>query len=84
MMWSEIVSDWTQAVTTLVKRFPKLDQGTLPTAPTNSDDFVDYLTHTHDLTPLEAREELRDWMTIQGLARDAGADVRAGYPASSL
>ncbi len=78
MTWGEIISDWSRAIASLGQRFPQLDHGTVPVAPESSDDFAEFLAHTHDLTPLEAREELQDWMTIQGLARDAGADLRAG------
>ncbi|MGK7663705.1 MULTISPECIES: hypothetical protein [unclassified Marinovum] len=36
-----------------------------------------HLAHQHDLTELEAEEELRDWAYVQSLARQA-SELEAG------
>ncbi|MEC3862111.1 hypothetical protein VK792_12525 [Mesobacterium sp. TK19101] len=77
MTWHDIVANWSQVVRRLHKRFPQIDSDVLDEPPLLPQHLTQHLAERHDLTLLEADEELRDWMFVEDLARQA-QDMRAG------
>ena len=77
MTWAEMTSNWGSIITRLQNRFPHIDHAALQTPPQDTRHLTRHLAERHDLTLLEADEELRDWMFVEGLARQA-FDLRAG------
>lgn len=69
MTWIDIAENWRVAQERLETRFPLLDCDALPFPPHSITSLAHCLAATHDLTPLEAREELADWLFIKTLAR---------------
>ncbi|MGX9354362.1 hypothetical protein ACS3SW_04140 [Roseobacteraceae bacterium S113] len=75
MTWSEFTTGVTSYATRLRARFPHVDDETLATI-NDPVAFVQKVAQTHDLTPLEAREEIDDLLFVESLARQA-SDIRA-------
>ncbi len=69
MTWIDIAQNWPVAQARLETRFPLLDCDALPFPPDSITSLARRLAAKHDLTPLEAREELADWLFIATLAR---------------
>ncbi len=76
MTWSDLTQNWSEWFARIKDRFPNLDDGAMPFAKTNRERFEAYLADTHDLTLVEAREELDDFLFVENLAREA-FDYRA-------
>lgn len=76
MSWNAFAGNWNDTLRTLLRRFPHADQGQLTQSKAEPDAVARHVAQTHDLTEFEAREELQDWMFVQGLAREA-ADLRS-------
>lgn len=72
MNWTDITANWSDSLTRLKSRFPLIDTHAMGDAPVHEDIVTAHLARQHDLTPMEAEEELRDWAFIQSLARQAG------------
>ncbi len=72
MDWNDISTNWTDSLKRLKSRFPRIDERKLGQKPVRPDVLAAHLAHQHDLTELEAVEELRDWAFVQSLARQAG------------
>lgn len=72
MDWNDISANWNQSLKRLKSRFPRIDESTLARKPVKPEVLAAHLAHQHDLTELEAAEELRDWAYLQSLARQAG------------
>lgn len=77
MNWTDITANWSDSLNQLKSRFPLIDKSAIGAPPKSPDILAAHLARQHDLTPLEAEEELRDWAFIQGLARQAG-ELQAG------
>ncbi|WP_439524175.1 hypothetical protein [Marivita sp.] len=75
MTWTEITENWHTALARLESRFPLLDRDALSMPPESMTGLSDHLADTHDLTTLEATEELADWLFVESLVRQAG-DLR--------
>jgi hypothetical protein len=76
MTWLDLTRDWSGAVSRLIERFPKADPDALKDVPTKTEDLARHLAERHDMSLIEADEELKDWMFVEGLARQA-FDIRA-------
>lgn len=72
MNWTDITANWTDNLSRLKSRFPLIDTREMSEPPSQHDIVTAHLARQHDLTPLEAEEELKDWAYIQSLARQAG------------
>lgn len=70
MNWSDIQSNWAVCASRLESRFPKLDRHELWKLRRSRSSFEAYLAQSHDLTLGEAREEVEDFLFIEGLARE--------------
>ncbi|MEQ8341731.1 MAG: hypothetical protein RID15_05220 [Marinovum algicola] len=77
MDWNDISTNWTDSFKRLKSRFPRIDEQKLGDEPVRRDVLAAHLAHQHDLTELEAEEELRDWAYVQSLARQA-SELEAG------
>jgi hypothetical protein len=71
MTWTDITENWTTALARLEARFPLLNRDALNQPPEDLHGLSQHLAATHDLTPLEATEELADWLFVETLARQA-------------
>lgn len=71
MDWTELTENWNGALARLEARFPLLNRDSLPHPPESLSGLTRHLADTHDLTALEAREELTDWLFVESLARQA-------------
>ncbi|MGJ8605232.1 MAG: hypothetical protein ACSHXH_13995 [Marivita sp.] len=71
MNWTDITKNWHAALARLEARFPLLNKDTLAHPPESLTNLSEHLAITHDLTALEATEELADWLLIESLARQA-------------
>lgn len=71
MDWTYIKRHWTQISGVLLRRFPYANKHLVETYKGQPEVLTRHLAETHHLTVAEAREELRDWIMIQSLARDA-------------
>lgn len=69
MTWDECVADWTAICERMGQRFPRVRMAGLHAPPENRDALVALLTDLHDLTPLEAAEELADFLHTEALLR---------------
>ena len=69
MIWIDISENWPVALERLETRFPLLDCDAMAFPPHSIASLAHRLAAKHDLTPLEAREELADWLFIKALAR---------------
>ena len=76
MTWNDLASNWNAHMRALIQRFPDADADALTMAKHEPVEMTRVLARSHDLTEREAREEIEDWMHVQGLARDT-ADLRA-------
>ena len=71
MTWTDITENWTTALTHLEARFPLLSREALAQPPKDLTGLTRHLAATHDLTDLEASEELADWLFVQALSGPA-------------
>ena len=71
MDWNDISNNWTDNLQRLKSRFPRLDERVIGRRPLDQRVLAAHLAAQHDLTELEAVEELRDWAFVQSLARQA-------------
>ena len=71
MTWTDITANWHTTVQRLEARFPRLNRDALSQPPECISSLTRHLADTHDLTALEAREELADWLFVESLARRA-------------
>ncbi|MCJ7871968.1 hypothetical protein [Phaeobacter sp. J2-8] len=71
MNWTDMTRDWGRALRHLKRRFPHIDETALSSPPIPPEAMAEHLARQHDLTDLEAEEELKDWIYIQSLARQA-------------
>ncbi|MFA8384116.1 MAG: hypothetical protein ACEPO2_00705 [Pelagibaca sp.] len=69
MTWIDMAENWHVTLERLETRFPLLDCDAMPFPPVSITSLAQRLAVKHDLTPLEAREELTDWLFIKTLAR---------------
>lgn len=69
MTWTDITENWTTALAHLEARFPLLSREALEQPPQDLTGLTQHIAVTHDLTDLEASEELADWLFFQSLAR---------------
>lgn len=75
MTWSELAKNWNSNMRALMRRFPHADASALSRAKDAPVEMSRVVAQSHDLTEFEAREEMENWLFVQGLARDT-ADVR--------
>ncbi|WP_292291075.1 hypothetical protein [Marivita sp.] len=71
MTWTDITENWHTALARLEERFPLLNRDALADPPASLSGLSHHLADTHDLTALEATEELADWLFVESLARQA-------------
>lgn len=71
MNWTDITREWPRSLRGLRDRFPYFDEKEMSRMPRETTVMAEHLARQHDLTPLEAEEELKDWLYIQSLARQA-------------
>lgn len=57
------------------QRFPHLKRDTAPSLERDREAFVNYLADTHQLTLREAREEVNDFLFIEGLRAELEAEL---------
>lgn len=76
MTLTDLTANVSAFVDRLKTRFPHIDEDTLHSAQ-DADTVITHVAHSHDLTRLEAHQELEDWLFVESLARQAG-DLRAG------
>lgn len=72
MTWTDMTTDWRRALRGLKTRFPRINEKEIARGPQQTSAIAAHLAKQHDLTPLEAEEELKDWLYVQSLARQAG------------
>lgn len=71
MILTDLTTDWKFTLRGLKDRFPHLDEKEIARCPPATQAIAEHLAQRHDLTPLEAEEELKDWLFVQSLARQA-------------
>jgi len=71
MSWHEFSANWTQMIDRLKERFPEMRPGDFSAPPRDSRALTQHLAETHDLTLFEAKEELHDFLYVEGLSRAA-------------
>ena len=71
LTWDTISDNWQQALEHLKTRFPLLDPSSVTTPPESQSALEHYVAKAHDLTPIEASEEVGDWIFVVSLARIA-------------
>ena len=69
MTWDDMIANWKSTVARLESRFPRINRVALTTPPDTMSGLTRHLADTHDLTALEAREELADWLFVESLER---------------
>lgn len=62
--------DWTACLPRIQDRFPYLRPNIAPSLLRDRDAFVAHLAQTHHLTLTEAKEEVEDFLYIEGLLRE--------------
>jgi len=77
MNWTDITREWPRSFRGLKDRFPHSDETEISQMPRQTAAIAEHLARHHDLTPLEAEEELKDWLFVQSLARQA-SELEAG------
>lgn len=68
--WTELTQNWASTFKRIKTRFPNLDDGSMPFLKQDRDRFEAHLAETHHLSIEEAREEFRDFLYIETLARE--------------
>jgi len=76
MTWTDLTTNVTHYIDQLKTRFPHVDETALGTV-LDRDHLIMHVARRHDLTHLEAHEEIEDWLFIENLARQA-LEWRAG------
>lgn len=76
MNWTDLTSNIAKHLNRLKARFPNIDETEMYEF-TDKTLIVDHVAARHDLTPVEAREEIDDWLFVESLARQA-SELRAG------
>lgn len=71
MTWSDLTENWGLWFARMKRRFPNLDDSAMPFLKADRQRFESYLADRHDLTMVEAREELDDFLMVENLAREA-------------
>ena len=71
MSWSELTQNWAMWFARLKTRFPNLEDDSMPFLKTDRERFEAYVAEKHDLTLVEAREEVNDFLFVEQLAREA-------------
>ncbi len=69
--WSDLTQNWALAFSRIKTRFPNLDDGSMPFLKQDRGRFEAHLAATHQLSLEEAREEFRDFLYIETLARES-------------
>ena len=79
MTLNDLTSDVSSYIDRLKTRFPHVDEGALRQV-RNPQEVITHVADQHDLTPLEAHQEIDDWLFVEHLARQArrAGDLRAG------
>lgn len=70
LTWSDLTKDWNNGFHKLQSRFPHLEEQAMAFAKQERSRFEPYLAISHDLTLTEAREEMTDFLFIEGLQRE--------------
>ncbi len=70
--WNDLTQDWGASYARAKRRFPNLRDKDMALLPKDRKQFEAYLAERHQLTVNEAREELEDFLYIEGLKREAG------------
>lgn len=76
MPWTHVLACWPDLLDHLIADFKHLEMSALRRFRGDRQKMEVYLAETHDLTILEARETLNDWLTHKGAqlqARQAAA-----------
>jgi hypothetical protein len=69
--WNDFSQDWPAALELMRCRFPDISVTTLPCSRLC---LARLIAQTHDLTLIEAEEELRDFLYIEALRRESELD----------
>ena len=75
MNWTELTNNLSRYVDSLKTRFPNLDAEELKTV-ADRHHLIAHVADQHDMSPLEAHQEIDDWLFVESLARQA-PDIRA-------
>jgi len=75
MTWTDLTTHLTSHISRFKARFPHVDENELRHA-RDPEKLIDHVARRHDLTRLEALQEIDDWMFIEGLARQAAEFAR--------
>ena len=67
-----MTEDWATWFCRLQTRFPHLDDSAMPFSKLDRARFESYLAETHNLSLIEAHEEVNDFLYIESLMREAG------------
>lgn len=70
MRWAEIASDWCMWSERIHHRFPHLDSEQMNLLYRDRKSFEAHLAATHNLSLIEAREEIDDFLYVETLARE--------------
>ncbi|MVO14453.1 hypothetical protein [Parasedimentitalea huanghaiensis] len=62
--------DWANCLPRIQNRFPYLQPALAPSLLQDPEAFVVYLAQTHHLTLTEAKEEVDDFLFVEGLLRE--------------
>lgn len=76
LKWSDIVANWSDHLAGLTARFPRAKPDYLSLHKERIEDVASYLADAHELTLMEAHEEIEHYVLVQTLAREA-PDIRA-------
>lgn len=68
--WSEVTDDWGTWSRRISDRFPLLDPAAMDRKRHNRAAFEAYLADRHNLSLIEAREEIEDLLYVETLARE--------------
>ncbi|MFZ7094141.1 hypothetical protein [Primorskyibacter sp. 2E233] len=77
MPLKHLSTNWANFLDRLQHRFPHVDPARLADPVSDPQTLSLHLAEQHDLTPMEASEELRDFLGLEDLARQA-MELRAG------
>ena len=75
MNWTELTNNLSRYVESLKTRFPNLDSDALQTV-SDRNHLIAHVADQHDMSHLEAHQEIDDWLFVESLARQA-PDIRA-------
>jgi hypothetical protein len=76
MTLTDLTTNMARYLDRLKTRFPHIEEDALQAAE-DLGGVVAHVAARHDLTPLEAHEEIADWLFVESLARQA-CELRAG------